>query len=89
MPSLFFGTDAARFSGCCVGRKLIGVEAAFYAAWGIVLVTVFWAAVIVARLLDLSAPCTLAAAVSALAALAAEYVVRPAVTAIARRDGHG
>ncbi|WP_301373958.1 hypothetical protein [Streptomyces xanthophaeus] len=71
-----------------VRRKTAGTEVLFYAAMGALLLVLFWAVVIGACFLNLPARHTLAAAVTALAAVAASYALRPVVRNVIRRNGH-
>ncbi|WP_030718264.1 hypothetical protein [Streptomyces sp. NRRL S-237] len=71
-----------------VRRKTAGSEMWFYAALGILLLVVFWTVAIGAYFLGLPARHTLAAAVTALTAVAASYAMRPVVGGIVRRNGH-
>ncbi|MFF5809298.1 hypothetical protein [Streptomyces sp. NPDC012746] len=72
-----------------VRRKTVGSEALFYAAMGVLLLALFWTVAIVAYFLSLPARHTLAAAVTALAAVVASYALRPVVETLIRRNGHG
>ncbi|MFK0259131.1 hypothetical protein [Streptomyces sp. NPDC090445] len=72
-----------------VRRKVVGSEALFYAAIGVLLLALFWTVAIAAYFLSLPARHTLAAAVTALAAVVASYALRPVVETIIRRNGHG
>lgn len=70
-----------------VRRTVVGSEALFYTATGVLLAVLFWTVVIASHFLALPARHTLAAAVTALTAVAASYVVRPLVGTVIRRDG--
>ncbi|MFJ3721597.1 hypothetical protein ACIPYQ_03395 [Streptomyces sp. NPDC090045] len=72
-----------------VRRKTTGSEALFYAAVGVLLVGLFWTVAIGAYFLGLPARHTLAAAVTALAAVVGSYALRPVVESIVRGNGHG
>ncbi|MFE3993735.1 hypothetical protein ACFXPW_18930 [Streptomyces goshikiensis] len=72
-----------------VRRKTAGPEALFYAAMGVALLGLFWAVAIGAHFLGLPARHTLAAAVTALAAVVASYALRPVVESIVRGNGNG
>ncbi|MGZ9928594.1 hypothetical protein ACXNSR_01750 [Streptomyces sp. NC-S4] len=71
-----------------VRRKTVGSELLFYAAISILLLVVFWTAAVAAYFLGLPARHTLAAAVTALAAVGASYALRPFVESVVRRNGH-
>lgn len=71
-----------------VRRKTVGSELLFYGALGVLLFVLFWTVAIGAYFLGLPARHTLAAAVTALAAVAASYALRPVVGTIIRRNGH-
>ncbi|MFD7785524.1 hypothetical protein ACFV4Q_20915 [Streptomyces nojiriensis] len=71
-----------------VRRKTVGSEALFYAAMGVLLVVLFWTVAIGAYFLGLPARHTVAAAVTALTAVAASYAMRPYFETIVRRNGH-
>ncbi|MFA7763040.1 hypothetical protein ACGFNX_39465 [Streptomyces sp. NPDC048723] len=72
-----------------VRRKIAGPEVLFYAGLGVLLLALFWTAVIVAYFLGLPARHTLAAAVTALVAVVAGYALRPFVETVTRRNGRG
>ncbi|MDX3538981.1 hypothetical protein PV721_32535 [Streptomyces sp. MB09-01] len=72
-----------------VRRKTVSSEGLFYSAVGVLLLALFWTVAIAAHFLGLPARHTLAAAVTALAALVASYAMRPVVESIVRRNGHG
>ncbi|MFB7176067.1 hypothetical protein ACFCYM_35570 [Streptomyces sp. NPDC056254] len=72
-----------------VRRKIVGSEALLYAALGVLLLVLFWGVAIAAHFLGLSARHTLAAAVTALAAVGASCALRPTVESIIRRNGQG
>ncbi|WP_327413637.1 hypothetical protein [Streptomyces sp. NBC_01233] len=72
-----------------VRRKAAGSEALFYVALGVLLLALFWTVAIAAHFLGLPARHTLAAAVTALAAVVASYALRPVFGTILRRNGHG
>ncbi|MFF4424704.1 hypothetical protein ACFY04_28680 [Streptomyces sp. NPDC001549] len=71
-----------------VRRKTAGPEMLFYAAMGVLLLVLFWTAAIAAYFLGLPARHTIAAAVTALTAVAGSYALRPVVGTIVRRNGH-
>ncbi|MFD7913537.1 hypothetical protein ACFV30_22880 [Streptomyces sp. NPDC059752] len=71
-----------------VRRKIVGSEALFYAAIGVLLLVLFWSVAIGAYFLGLPARHTLAAAVTALTTMVASYALRPVVGTIIRRNGH-
>ncbi|MFJ6486574.1 MULTISPECIES: hypothetical protein [unclassified Streptomyces] len=71
-----------------VRRKIVGSEALFYTAIGVLLLVLFWTLAIGAYFLGLPARHTLAAAVTALTATAASYALRPVVGNFIRRNGH-
>ncbi|MFE6268516.1 hypothetical protein ACFVQ9_06945 [Streptomyces goshikiensis] len=72
-----------------VRRKTAGPETLFYAAVGVALLGLFWAVAIGAHFLGLPARHTLAAAVTALAAVVASYALRPVAESIVRGNGNG
>lgn len=71
-----------------VRRKIVGSEALFYAAIGVLLLVLFWTVAIGAYFLGLPARHTLAAAVTALTTVVASYALRPVLWTIIRRNGH-
>ncbi|MEU2450729.1 hypothetical protein ABZ605_11775 [Streptomyces sp. NPDC012765] len=71
-----------------VRRKAAGPETLFHVALGVLLLVVFWTAAIGAHFLGLPARHTLAAAVTALTAVAASYALRPVVKDFVRSNGH-
>ncbi|MFE0604421.1 hypothetical protein ACFW2T_24215 [Streptomyces sp. NPDC058892] len=70
-----------------VRRRTTGPEALFYTAVGVLLLALFWTAAIAAHFAGLPARHTLAAAVTALAAVAASYALRPVLGSVIRRNG--
>ncbi|MFF3678415.1 hypothetical protein ACFYYS_31140 [Streptomyces sp. NPDC002120] len=70
-----------------VRRKTAGSEALFYAGLAVALLALFWTAAIGAHFLGLPARHTLAAAVTAVAAVVASYALRPVVEGFARGNG--
>ncbi|MFB9579968.1 hypothetical protein [Streptomyces goshikiensis] len=70
-------------------RKTAGPEALFCAAVGVALLGLFSAVAIGAHFLGLPARHTLAAAVTALAAVVASYALRPVAESIVRGNGNG
>ncbi|EFL19663.1 hypothetical protein [Streptomyces sp. C] len=71
-----------------VRRKAVGSEVLFYGVTGVALLVLFWAVAVAAYFLSLPARHTLAAAVTALAAVVASYALRPVVENVIRRNGH-
>ncbi|RSS53602.1 hypothetical protein EF912_17940 [Streptomyces sp. WAC07061] len=71
-----------------VRRKAAGSQVLFYGVAGVLLLVLFWTAAVAAYFLGLPARHTLAAAVTALAAVAASYALRPVVESVIRRNGH-
>ncbi|MFI1204431.1 hypothetical protein K2224_07825 [Streptomyces sp. BHT-5-2] len=72
-----------------VRRRQTGAEKAFTALAVAVVLTVFVAAVVVARLMELPAPSVPAAGVAAVATLVVTYATRPIAKRLARREGRG
>ncbi|MFB7177533.1 hypothetical protein ACFCYI_07515 [Streptomyces sp. NPDC056257] len=70
-----------------VRRKTSGSEALFYAGLAVALLALFWTVAIGAHFLGLPARHTLAAAVTAVAAVVASYALRPVVEGFARGNG--
>ncbi|MFJ8210539.1 hypothetical protein [Streptomyces sp. NPDC096033] len=72
-----------------VRRRAAGREVLFYTAVAVLLLVFFWTAVIAAHFLGLPARHTLAAAVTALAAVAGSYALRPFTETVIRGNGQG
>ncbi|MGE7386386.1 hypothetical protein ACQKM2_13015 [Streptomyces sp. NPDC004126] len=70
-----------------VSRKAVGSDALVYGVAGVLVLVLFWSVAIAGYFLGLPARHTIAAAVTALAAVGASYLLRPVVENAIRRKG--